>query len=314
MRIVFMGTPDFSVPTLEALVRSEHQVVGVFTQPDKQKGRGQKLQPTPVKAAALEAGIPVFQPVRIRNREALDQVRALAPDLVVVVAFGQILPKELLEMPPYGCVNVHASLLPKYRGAGPIQWCLLNGEKETGLTTMRMDEGLDTGDMLLKVSVPIREKETGGSLHDRLSGLGGDLLLETIRRLEEGTLAGTPQNPADATYAPLLTKDMGAIDWSLEGERIDWLVRGLDPWPGAYTWLEGKLLKVWDVEVSEEGFDQDPGTVVAVDPKKGFQVACGNNTTLWVKEVQLQGKKRMPCDVFLRGVRLPAGMTLPPRG
>ena len=248
MRIVFMGTPDFSVPTLEQLIR-HHQVVGVVTQPDKRKGRGKAMAFPPVKEKALEYDIPVYQPVKVREPEFIEELKKMNPDIIVVVAFGQILPEEILNLPPYGCVNVHASLLPKYRGAAPIQWAVIDGEKETGVTTMYMAKGLDTGDMLDKVVVPIDPKETGESLHDKLSEAGGRLILETLTKLENGTAVRIPQNDAESCYAKMLTKELGEIDWNQSAAAIERLIRGLNSWPSAYTHLDGKTLKIWDADV-----------------------------------------------------------------
>jgi len=249
MRVVFMGTPDFSVPTLEALVHSRHQVVGVVTQPDKPKGRGKEIHMSPVKETALKYGIPVYQPVRARDEAFVEEMRRLNSDVMVVIAFGQILPAELLQMPVYGCVNIHASLLPKYRGAAPIQWAVINGDKESGITTMMMDVEMDTGDMLEKAVVQLAQKETGGSLFDRLSLLGGDLILSTLDKLEQGTLTPTPQDHSRATYVKKISKSMGDIDWNLDAVSIERLVRGLNPWPSAYASYKGKTLKFWDADV-----------------------------------------------------------------
>ena len=235
MRIVFMGTPDFAVPTLTALIEGGHEVVAVVTQPDKPKGRGKAVLMTPVKEKAIEYEIPVYQPVKVRDPEFVELLKTLAPDAIVVVAFGQILPKSILDLPKYGCVNVHASLLPKYRGAAPIQWAVIDGEKESGVTTMMMDVGLDTGDMLEQKAIPLDEKETGGSLFDKLSALGGSMILSTLKGLENGTITRTPQGESGTSYAKMLTKEMGHIDWTKDAVSIERLVRGLNPWPSAYT-------------------------------------------------------------------------------
>ena len=308
MRVVFMGTPDFSVPTLECIIEAGHEVVGVVTQPDKAKGRGKKVVYTPVKEKALEHGLTVYQPRRAREPEFIEQMRALNPDVMVVVAFGQILPKELLDIPKYGCVNVHASLLPKYRGAAPIQWAVIRGEKFSGVTTMQMDVGLDTGDMLLKTEVPLAEDETGGSLHDKLSVLGGDLLIETLKGLEAGTIVPEKQDDSQSgEYARMLDKSLGKIDFSMRAEEIERLIRGLNPWPSAYTSYNNKTMKLWKARVVAGG-EAVPGQVLAVD-KKGFTVQTGDGA-LQILELQMEGKKRMDAGAFLRGCPLTAGEIL----
>lgn len=307
MRIVFMGTPDFSVPTLEQLIRN-HQVVGVVTQPDKRKGRGKAMAFPPVKEKALEYDIPVYQPVKVREPEFIEELKKMNPDIIVVVAFGQILPEEILNLPPYGCVNVHASLLPKYRGAAPIQWAVIDGEKETGVTTMYMAKGLDTGDMLDKVVVPIDPKETGESLHDKLSEAGGRLILETLTKLENGTAVRIPQNDAESCYAKMLTKELGEIDWNQSAAAIERLIRGLNSWPSAYTHLDGKTLKIWDADVEEGQADVAVGTVTEVK-KDCFYVQTGDGR-LKINEIQLQGKKRMEVQAFLLGYKIEKGTVL----
>ena len=309
MKIIYMGTPDFAVEALEALASSRHEVTAVFTQPDKPKGRGKAMQFTPVKEVALRENIPVYQPKKVRDPEVIQKIRELAPDVLVVVAFGQIIPQEILDIAPYGCINVHGSLLPKYRGAAPIQWAVIDGEKESGVTTMQMDAGLDTGDMLLKTVVPLDEKETGGSLFDKLSKAGADLLLETLDALENGTVTPQKQGESPTAYAKMLTKDMGAIDWNRPAKELERLIRGLNPWPSAYTFLNGKTLKVWKcaVERAECG-KEAPGTIIGVD-KSGIHVACGSDALI-LKEVQLEGKKRMETDAFLRGYQVTAGTML----
>lgn len=308
MRIVFMGTPDFSVPTLEALIRGGHEVIGVVTQPDKPKGRGKAVLMTPVKEKALEYGIPVYQPVKAREESFVELLRDLNPDAMVVIAFGQILPKSILDIPKYGCINIHASLLPKYRGAAPLQWVVLEGEKETGITTMMMDVGMDTGDMLEKQVVPMDAKETYGSIHDKLSVLGGDLILSTLKKLEQGTLDRTPQPEDEATYTKKITKSMGDIDWTEEAAVIERYIRGLNPWPSAYTSWNGKTLKIWAADVLEQEEIGEPGEIVKVE-KNGVFVKTGKGT-LVLKEVQLEGKKRMEIEAFLRGYPLTRGMML----
>ena len=319
MRIVFMGTPDFSVPALKALVEAGHQVIAVVTQPDKPKGRGKEVQMTPVKIQAMEYGIPVYQPAKVREASFVEVLKGLEADVYVVIAFGQILPKAVLELPKYGCINIHASLLPKYRGAAPIQWCVIDGEGETGITTMMMDVGLDTGDMLEKAVIPIEEKETGGSLHDKLSMAGGDLILSTLKKLEEGTLVRTPQTDEGTCYAKMLTKSLGDIDWNQGAVSIERLIRGLNPWPSAYTMWNGKTIKIWaaDVIAGREAADflyesgvpaetgTAPGTVVCSD-KRGL-VVCTGGGLLSIRELQMEGKKRMDTPAFLRGYPIPAG-------
>ena len=319
MRIVFMGTPDFSVPALKALVEAGHQVIAVVTQPDKPKGRGKEVQMTPVKIQAMEYGIPVYQPAKVREASFVEVLKGLEADVYVVIAFGQILPKAVLELPKYGCINIHASLLPKYRGAAPIQWCVIDGERETGITTMMMDVGLDTGDMLEKAVIPIEEKETGGSLHDKLSMAGGDLILSTLKKLEEGTLVRTPQTDEGTCYAKMLTKSLGDIDWNQGAVSIERLIRGLNPWPSAYTMWNGKTIKIWAADViagreaadflSESGVPAEtgtaPGTVVCSDKRR--LVVCTSGGLLSIRELQMEGKKRMDTPAFLRGYPIPAG-------
>ena len=251
MRIVFMGTPDFSVNVLVSLVNAGHEVAAVVTQPDKPKGRGKEVSMTPVKEKALEYQIPVYQPVKVRDPQFIKIIEELAPDAIVVVAFGQIISKAILDIPKHGCVNIHASLLPKYRGSAPIQWAVINGEKETGITTMMMDEGIDTGDMLEKTIVPIDKDETGGSLHDKLSQAGAKLILSTLEGLEKKTIVPIPQPEEGTCYVGKLTKTLGDIDWNASAESIERLVRGLNPWPSAYTMWNGKTLKIWSAEVAE---------------------------------------------------------------
>ncbi len=318
MRVVFMGTPDFSVGTLEALAAAGHEIVGVVTQPDKQKGRGKQLQATPVKEAALRLGLPVWQPAKVRDPEFLEVLRQLAPEVIVVAAFGQLIPQAILDLPRYGCVNVHASLLPAYRGAAPIQWAVINGEKESGVTIMQMDAGLDTGDMLAKTVVPLAPDETGGSLFDKLSSAGAKLLVETLDGLEQGTVVPEKQPEESTTeYARMIKKADGRIDWSRPAAQIERLVRGLDPWPSAFTTLDGKTVKIWKAQVMAliggGLFDALPGQ----DPKKhageiwaadesGIHVRAGDGI-LVIQELQLEGKKRMAAREFLRGHKVAAG-------
>ncbi len=299
MRIVFMGTPDFAVPVLEALVSAGHQVVGVVTQPDKPKGRGKAVLMTPVKEKALELGLDVYQPVRVRAPEFVEVLKDLAPKVMVVAAFGQILPQTVLDIPPLGCVNVHSSLLPKYRGAAPIQWAVIDGETVTGVTTMMMDAGLDTGDILEQAEIPIAEDETGGSLHDKLSRLGAELIVSTLKKLEDGTAVRRPQGETDTHYAKMLTKTMGEIDWTMEAAAIERLIRGLDPWPGTYTRWGEKTLKIWKARVVGEEYGGCCGEVVRVD-KTSLYVKTGRGT-LALLSLQPEGKKQMDVDAFLRG-------------
>ena len=308
MRVIFMGTPDFSVGTLEALIQAGHQVVLAVTQPDKPKGRGGKMQFPPVKETALEHGIPVFQPRKVREPENIEDLKKYQADVIVVVAFGQILPREILELTPYGCINVHASLLPSYRGAAPIQWAVINGEAVSGVTTMQMDEGLDTGDMLLKTEVPLEPEETGGSLHDKLAAAGASLCVRTLKALEEGTVTPKKQGESPTAYASMLKKEMGEIRWEEPAISIERLIRGLNPWPSAYTGWQDKTMKIWEAEVLDEDSGPEPGTVVRVD-KDGFLVQTGKGL-LKVTALQIPGKKRMEADAFLRGYSMEPGEKL----
>ena len=298
MKIVFMGTPDFAVSTLESLVKGGHEVIAAVTQPDKPKGRGKAVQYTPVKEKALEYEIPVYQPVKARDPEFVELLKGMNPDVIVVVAFGQLLPKAILDIPKYGCVNVHASLLPKYRGAAPIQWAVIDGEEVSGVTTMLMDEGLDTGDMLEKAEIVLDEKETGGSLFDKLSALGGELILSTLEKMENGTITRTPQGDSTTSYAKMLKKTMGEIDWHMEAVKIERLIRGLNPWPSAYTSLKGKTVKIWSADVVAGESTGNPGRVTVTKYK--LLVECGENF-LSITELLLVGKKRMETAAFLRG-------------
>lgn len=303
MKIIFMGTPDFAAASLEALINSKHEVLAVVTQPDKPKGRKGELTSSPVKLIALEKGIEVYQPLKVRDEEFIETIRSYKPDVIVVVAFGQIIPQSILVMPKYGCVNIHGSLLPKYRGAAPIQWAVLDGEKETGITTILMDKGIDTGDMLLKKTIQIAEDETSGSLFDKLMALGAETILETLEGLEEGRLTPIKQGESPTDYAKMLTKAMGEIDFNKSAKELDCFVRGMDPWPSAYTSLGGKTLKIWKVKhVKGSG---KPGSVIEVR-KDSFIIACGEDS-LEVFEVQLEGKKRMKTGDFLKGSSLSIG-------
>lgn len=295
-----MGTPDFAVPCLEKLIENKYEVVGVFTQPDKKKGRGQKFAFSPVKELALKNNLPVFQPESLKNAEVLELIKKLNPELIVVVAYGKILPKNILEIPKYGCINVHGSLLPKYRGAAPIQWAIINGEKKSGVTTMFMDEGMDTGDMLLKAEVKIEDEDTSESLYFKLSKLGSELLIKTLDILQNGKLNPQKQNEEDATYSKMLTKEMGEIDWNKKATEIHNLVRGLFPWPVAKTKLNSKTLKIFKTKVLD-GISGEPGNVKSIDP---FIVFCGKNTALEILELQFDNRKRMKSSDFFRGFRI----------
>ena len=311
MRIIFMGTPDFAVPVLQSLINSRHEVVAVVTQPDRPKGRGKNMQFSPVKECALAHNIPVMQPVNVSVPEVIDELRAYEPELIVVVAFGQFVTKKIREMPKYGCINVHASLLPKYRGAGPIQWAVINGEKESGVTTMYMCREIDKGDMLLKDTVMLDPKETGDSLHDKLSMMGGPLLLKTIDQLEDGSAVRIPQCEEESTYAPKLEKTMGNIDWTMDADRIERLVRGLNSWPGTFTKIHGKTVKIWDCDVvrqetlTENQAAAKPGTVI-VSEKDQLIVKAGNGA-LSLRMLQPEGKKNMTVDAYLRGYPIAQG-------
>lgn len=308
MRIVFMGTPDFAVSALEAIVEAGHEVCAVVTQPDKPKGRGKEVQFTPVKEYADKQGIPVFQPVKIKDSEAVETLRQFKADIFVVAAFGQILSEEILNMPVYGSVNIHASLLPKYRGAAPIQWAILNGEEETGVTIMQMDAGLDTGDMLLKRVVPIEPKETGESLHDKLAKAGAELIVEALPLIEALKITAVKQREEDSCYAKMLTKSLGYIEWQRDAAVIERLVRGMNSWPSAYTYYKGKALKIWESDIIEEIPDGEPGTVSRVE--KAAVVVNTGKYKLSVQAVQLEGKKRMDIKDFLLGYEMQPGMKL----
>lgn len=296
MRIVFMGTPDFAVPSLQALIDAGHDVCAVYTQPDKPQGRKQILTAPPVKTLALEHDIPVFQPNTLKNEDEQARLRELAPEVIIVVAYGKLLPKAVLDIPPHGCINVHGSLLPRWRGAAPIQWAVIAGDEMAGVTTMQMAEGLDTGDMLLTYETKVGEKETAGELFDRLAQSGAELLTETLVKLDE--ITPRPQDDAQSCYAHMLDKQMAVIDWSRSAHEIDCLIRGLNPWPIALTTLSGERLKVFAAE--KAAGNGEPGTVLEADPKKGLTVACGEGA-LKLTEIQLVGGKRMKATDFLRG-------------
>ncbi len=305
MRIVFMGTPDFAVPSLQALIDAGHDVCAVYTQPDKPQGRKQILTAPPVTTLALEHDIPVFQPNTLKNEVEQARLRELAPEVIIVVAYGKLLPKAVLDIPPHGCINVHGSLLPRWRGAAPIQWAVIAGDEMAGVTTMQMAEGLDTGDMLLTYETKVGEKETAGELFDRLAQSGAELLTQTLVKLDE--ITPRPQDDAQSCYAHMLDKQMAVIDWSKSAHEIDCLIRGLNPWPIALTMLSGERLKVFAAE--KAAGNGEPGTVIEADPKKGLTVACGEGA-LKLIEIQLVGGKRMKATDFLRGHAIEVGTKL----
>ena len=310
MKVVFMGTPDFAVGTLEAIVGAGHEVAAVVTQPDKPKGRGGVMAMSPVKECALRHGLTVLQPLKARNPEFIDEIRAINPDVIVVVAFGQIIPSEIIHMPKYGCINVHASLLPKYRGASPIQWTVLDGCEYSGVTTMLMDEGIDTGDILETATVKLEERETGGSLFDRLSLVGAKLLVETLDKAEAGQLHPVKQDDSQSSYVRMIDKSFGLMDFTQPVEVLERKVRALNPWPSAFTHMDEKLLKIWDATVIQDNNVKagDYGKV-KTDGKTCFMVACDGGY-LSVNELQLEGKKRMKVEDFLRGYSIKEGTVL----
>ncbi len=301
--MIYMGSPDFAVLPLEKLVQAGHEIVAIFTQPDKPRNRGKQMQPTPVKAKGLELGLPVYAPAKINTPEQVELIRSLQPELIVVVAYGKILKEEIFSLPPYGTVNIHASLLPKYRGAAPIHWAVINGEKESGVTIMYIEKGLDSGDMLLWEACPIGPEEDTGSLHDRLSQMGADLMIKAVDQLAAGTVKPVPQDHTASTYAPLLTKELERIDWHMPAEKLHDLIRGLSPWPGAYTLYKGKRLKIYESRVvAEKG---EPGQLLHVE-KDGFVVACGEGA-LHILSLQPEGKSRMTGEAFVRGYPIAQG-------
>ncbi|MDO5156240.1 MAG: methionyl-tRNA formyltransferase [Eubacteriales bacterium] len=310
MKVVYMGTPDFAVDTLEAIVKAGHDVALVITQPDKAKGRSNKLIYTPVKETAIAYNIPVEQPEKVREEQMVQKIRDIQPDVIVVVAFGQILPESILNIPKYGCINVHASLLPAYRGAAPIQWAVIDGLKETGVTTMYMEKGLDTGDIICQSHITLDVDETGGSLFEKLAKDGAKLLIETLKQLEAGTATRTKQDDSKSSYAKMLTKDMGKLDFSKDAGSLECLIRGLNPWPSAYTSLNGKSLKIYKAEVISEdcSLTGEPGEITGKD-KKSFTVRCGTGA-LRIMNLQLEGKKRMDTSAFLLGYEIVVGNKL----
>ncbi|WP_120166171.1 methionyl-tRNA formyltransferase [Thermohalobacter berrensis] len=299
MKVVFMGTPDFAVPTLEKIYNEGYDIPLVITQPDRPKGRGKKLSSPPVKIKAKELGLDVYQPQNVNDKECITQLEKISPDVIVVIAYGQILKEDLLNLPKYGCVNVHASLLPKYRGAAPINWVIINGEKKTGITTMYMDKGLDSGDILLKEGIDIREDETAGELHDRLMYLGADVLVETLRKIENGTLERIPQDHDKATYAPMMDRKLGKIDWEKSAEKIKNLVRGTYPWPGAYTNYKGKKVKIIEVDAIDQFKEGEPGKVVKVSDE-GIYVNAKEGCIV-IKRLQFPNKRKMTIRQYLLG-------------
>jgi methionyl-tRNA formyltransferase len=307
LKIAFLGTPDFAVPSLQMLVAAGHEIAGVFTQPDRPRDRGQKPASSPVKQAALELGLPVYEFERIRRPDGLAAMTALAPDLMVTAAFGQILSQKLLDIPKYGCINVHGSLLPKYRGPAPIQWAVINGETETGITTMMTDAGIDTGDILLQRKTTIWPEETAGELFARLAALGAETLMETLALLEQGCLVRTPQDHAAATHFPMLTKDDGRIDWNKTPEQICNLIRGVNPWPGAWTECSCDIMKIWRAEPAE--LCGAPGQILKVNHKDGLIIGASGGAVR-ILDIQMQGKKRLNYAQYLCGCKLVEGMTL----
>ena len=308
MNIIFMGTPDFAVGALEAILNAGHNVQLVVTQPDKAQGRSKELKPPAVKVCAMEHNLPVFQPEKIKKEEAVKVLKQYDADLYVVAAFGQILSREILDLPKFGCVNIHASLLPKYRGAAPIQWAVIDGEEKTGITIQQMNEGVDTGDILLQKEYYLAKDETGASLFDRLCTLGADAIVEAIDMIEKGTVCPVKQNEEEATHAKMLSKAMGEIDFSMDAVKIERLIRGLNSWPSAYTYYKGKTMKIWGANVCEAEKDSKPGIVIAKD-KESFTVVCGKDA-LQIFDVQLEGKKRMHVKDFLLGCSIEIGEQL----
>ncbi|MDB0438282.1 methionyl-tRNA formyltransferase [Clostridioides difficile] len=308
MKIVFMGTPDIAVPCLQKIIDENYEILGVVTQPDKPKGRGKKLGMSPVKELAIENNIPVYQPIKARDKDFIETMKSLNPDVMVVVAFGQILPKEILEIPKFGCINVHVSLLPKYRGAAPINWVIINGEEKTGVTTMYMDEGLDTGDMILKTEVNLDENITAGELHDKMMNIGAETLKETLKLIEEGTAPREVQNHEEFSYAPIMNKSLGNIDFSKNAKEIHNLVRGVNPWPSAYTTYNGVTMKIWKTKVLEEESTKDAGTIIEVN-KEGIKVSTKDKVLL-IEEIQMPNKKRMLVGEYIKGNTIEIGVVL----
>ncbi|MBY2477491.1 methionyl-tRNA formyltransferase [Clostridioides difficile] len=308
MKIVFMGTPDIAVPCLQKIIDEKYDILGVVTQPDKPKGRGKKLGMSPVKELAIENNIPVYQPIKARDEEFIETMKTLNPDVIVVVAFGQILPKDILEIPKFGCINVHVSLLPKYRGAAPINWVIINGEEKTGVTTMYMDEGLDTGDMILKTEVNLDDNITAGELHDKMMNIGAETLKETLKLIGEGTAPREVQNHEEFSYAPIMNKSLGNIDFSKNAMEIHNLVRGVNPWPSAYTTYNGVTMKIWKTKVLDEESTKDAGTIIDVN-KEGIKVSTKDKVLL-IEEIQMPNKKRMLVGEYIKGNTIETGLVL----
>ncbi|MTN16403.1 methionyl-tRNA formyltransferase, partial [Turicibacter sanguinis] len=299
MKIVFMGTPEFAVPCLQKIIDEGHEVLAVVTQPDKPKGRGKKLAMPPVKELALKYNIDVYQPVKAREESFVEKLKEINPELIVVVAFGQILPKSILDIPKFGCVNVHASLLPKYRGAAPLNWVIINGEEKTGVTTMYMDVGLDTGDMILKSEIPLDDEITAGELHDKMMVQGAEVLKDTIDLISKGEAPREKQNDEETCYSPIMDKSLGNIDWSKSATDIHNLIRGVNPWPSAYTTYDKQTMKIWKTKVLDKLSEKTPGTILSVD-KNGIEVSTGDKV-LQISEIQMSGKKRMIVSEYIKG-------------
>jgi methionyl-tRNA formyltransferase len=310
MTLIFCGTPQFAVPTLERLIAEKHDIELVMTNPDEPSGRGYEVKPSPVKLAALKAGLEVFQPLKLKEESTAGFLSKFRPDFMVVVAYGHIIPRWMIDLSKQGCINLHASLLPKYRGAAPIQWAIIRGESVTGVTTMMIDEGLDTGDILLEREIPIQAEDTTETLSERLSGMGADLMVETLPKLMRAEIRPQPQNHAQATFAPILRKEDGRIDWRLRVEEIGWRVRGLRPWPGAYTSFRSKNLHIWSAApvIGQVSPGQEPGTLLL--DRGTLRVVCGQGTLLEIHELQLECRKRLPARDFLNGVRPSRGERL----
>lgn len=308
MKIVFMGTPEFAVPCLQKIIDEGHEVLAVVTQPDKPKGRGKKLAMPPVKALALKYEIDVYQPVKAREESFVEKLKEINPELIVVVAFGQILPKSILDIPKFGCVNVHASLLPKYRGAAPLNWVIINGEEKTGVTTMYMDVGLDTGDMILKSEIPLDDEITAGELHDKMMVQGAEVLKDTIDLISKGEAPREKQNDEETCYSPIMDKSLGNIDWSKSATDIHNLIRGVNPWPSAYTTYDKQTMKIWKTKVLDKLSEKTPGTILSVD-KNGIEVSTGDKV-LQISEIQMSGKKRMIVSEYIKGNDISTGIVL----
>lgn len=308
MKIVFMGTPEFAVPCLQKIIDEGHEVLAVVTQPDKPKGRGKKLAMPPVKELALKYEIDVYQPVKAREDSFVEKLKEINPELIVVVAFGQILPKSILDIPKFGCVNVHASLLPKYRGAAPLNWVIINGEEKTGVTTMYMDVGLDTGDMILKSEIPLDDEITAGELHDKMMVQGAEVLKDTIDLISKGEAPREKQNDEETCYSPIMDKSLGNIDWSKSATDIHNLIRGVNPWPSAYTTYDKQTMKIWKTKVLDKLSEKTPGTILSVD-KNGIEVSTGDKV-LQISEIQMSGKKRMIVSEYIKGNDISTGIVL----